>query len=256
MSGHNGQLGSALPLVGLLRERQALVDSIRHGESLLLLGPGGSGKTALVRSALESELCGAPLVHVSHFDTLHDLLVTIARGLLRSGHRRFRQSVKSPGDWELWLARQTSVHLKGLLWTALEQESMPIILDGIDGAGHQTYRFLQRLYFAKGMTIIATARDHLHLGELARLFWDPRKTRQIQPLSEAECRRLFESAVDHFRLRELSLEDFREKVLDSAKGNPGQIVEMCRFASNPMYVTASRHIKFAPLRIDVMMRLL
>jgi hypothetical protein len=41
MTGDNGQSGSGLPLAGLLRERQALVKSIRHGESLLLLGPGG-----------------------------------------------------------------------------------------------------------------------------------------------------------------------------------------------------------------------
>jgi NB-ARC domain len=256
LSGDNGHLDSALPVVGLLEERQALVNSIRHNESLLLLGPGGSGKTALVRSALASELRGESLVHVAEFDTLHDLLVTIARGLLKSGHKRLRQSVKSPGDWELWLARQTSIHLKGLLWTALEQEPTPIILDGIQGAGHQTHRFFQRLYFVRGMTIVATARDHQHLGELTRLFWDPWRTRYMQPLSEAEGHQLFEAAVDHFRLRELCLDDFREKVLDSARGNPGQIVEMCRFASNPMYVTGSHHIKFAPLRIDVMMRFL
>jgi len=255
--GRNGGAGSTLPVVGLLRERQALVHSIRKRESLLILGPGGSGKTAIVRSVLESELRGETLVHVAEFGALHDLLVIIARELLKSGHKRFRQSLKSAlSDWELWLAHQTSVHLKGLLWTALEHEPIPIILDGINGAGHQTYRFLQRLYFARGMTVIATARDHLHLGELARLFWDPRRTRHMQPLSDTEGLQLFEAAADHFGLRELYLDDFREKVLDSAKGNPGQIVEMCRFAANPMYVTGGRHIKFAPLRIDVMMRLL
>ena len=255
--GQDGRAGSTLPLVGLLREREALVGSIRRRESLLILGPAGSGKTAIIRSALGSELRGEALVHVPAFGALHDLLVIIARELLRSGHKRFRQSVKSAiGDSEFWLAHQTSIHLKGLVWTALEHEPTPIILDDIQGAGHQTYRFLQRLFFVPGMTVIGTARDHLHLGELARLFWDPCRTRHMQPLSDTEGLQLFEAAVDHFRLRELCLDDFREKVLDSAKGNPGQIVEMCRFASNPMYVTGGRHIKFAPLRIDVMMRLL
>lgn len=244
------RLASALPLIGLLRERQTLLNAIRRRESLLMLGPAGSGKTALVRSVLNSELRGQSLVHISSFEAPHDLLVSIARGLLRSRHGAFCRAVNgSSGAW-------TSVHLKGLLWNALEREPATIILDGITRAGHQTYRFLQRLYFAPGMTLVAMARNHLHLGELHRLFWDPRTTHYLQPLSGPEAFRLFEAAADYFELRHLSLDDFRKKVLDSAKGNPGQIVEMCRFAAKPMYTTGSRHVKFAPLRIDVMMRLL
>ena len=37
------------------------------------------------------------------------------------------------------------------------------------------------------------------------------------------------------------------------RGNPGQIVEMCRSATEPLYVSG-RHIKFAPLRIDALIR--
>lgn len=253
----DGFAGSGLTLVGLFRERQAFLSAIRQRESLLFLGPAGSGKTALVRSVLDCEMRDTPLVHVSRFDTLHDLLVKIARGLLQSGHSGFRRAVHvGSSEWERWLSGQTSVHLKGLLWNALEQEAAPIVLEGINRAGHPTYRFLQRLYFAPGMTVVATARDRDHLGELARLFWDPGKIRHMQPLSDAEALRLFEAAVDHFRLRGLMLDDFREKALHAAKGNPGQIVEMCRLAANPMYVTGGRRIKFAPLRIDAMMRLL
>jgi AAA ATPase domain len=239
------RMRSELELIGLSREREALVSAVRRRESLLLIGPAGSGKTALVRSALEAELHRDPLVYVPHFDTLHALLVAIARELLRYGNGRFRSA-----------ADQTSIHLKGLLWEAFEREPMPVVLDGVNAAGHQTYRFFQRLYFTRGMTLIATARDHAHLGELGRLFWDPRQTRSMQPLADIEARRLFEAAADRFQIRGLDLEDFREKALDAAKGNPGQIVEMCRFAANPMYLTDGRHIKFAPLRIDVLMALL
>jgi NB-ARC domain len=256
VAGDDDRMGSGLPVVGLLRERQALLNAIRRRESLLLLGPCGSGKTTLVRSVLECELRSEALVHVSQFQPLHNLLVSVARGLLKSGHIAFRRSVKgASATWELWLAGQTSIHLKGLLWNALEAEPTTIVLEGIDGAGHQTYRFLQRLYFAPGMTMVATARDNAHLGELRRLFWDPRKTHHFQALSDADSLQLFEAAADHFGLRDLSLDDFREKVLDSAKGNPGQIVKMCRLAANPMY-RSGRCVKFAPLRIDVLMSLL
>jgi energy-coupling factor transporter ATP-binding protein EcfA2 len=244
-----------LPLIGLVRERQALVNAIDRRESLLLLGPGGSGKTTLVQSVLESQSPGGTLIHIPHFETLHDLLVTIARGLFRSGHKLFRRKAAAGPDWETWLDSQTSVHLKGLLWAALEAEPRTVIIDGVSAASHQTYRFLQRLYFAPGMAMVATARDHLHLGELARLFWDPRKTLQVQPLSQGDALRLFEAAADHFGLRELSLDDFREKVLDCARGNPGQIVGMCRLAAHPQYV-AGKYIKFALVRIDTMTRYL
>jgi hypothetical protein len=137
----------------------------------------------------------------------------------------------------------------------LEAEPRTIVLDGVDGASHPIFRFLQRLYFARGMVIIAASRDGMALGALGRLFWDTRKFLQFRELAESEAEQLFELATGHLGLRklDLSLEDFREKVLEAARGNPGQIIEMRRLAANPQYVTG-RHIKFAPLRIDALMK--
>lgn len=247
------QMAGRLPLIGLLRERQTLVNAIKRRESLLVLGPGGSGKTALVQSLplLESREEG-PL-YISQFETSHDLLVRIARALLRSGHKLLTRKAAPGSDWERWLSSKTSVDLRGILWRSLEAEPRTIVLDGVNRAGHQTYRFLHRLYFVARMAIIATARDQLHLGELARLFWDPRKTLHVQPLSGREALELFGAAADHFGLRHLPLDEFREKVLECAEGNPGQIVEMCRLAANPQYV-AGNYIKFALIRIDALMK--
>ena len=246
-------MDARLPLIGLVRERQALLDAVKQRQSLLLLGPGGSGKTTLVQSVPEPESRDEALLHISQFESPHDLLIMIARALFRTGHRLFRHKASAGPDWERWLSSQTSVHLRGLLRTSLEAEPRVLILDGVNRAGHQTYRFLQRLYFAPGIAMIATARDHLHLGDLGRLFWDPRKTLHVQPLSNGEALQLFETAADHFGLRRLHLDEFREKVLECAEGNPGDIIEMCRLAAHPQYVSG-RYIKFALIRIDAVMK--
>jgi hypothetical protein len=128
-----------------------------------------------------------------------------------------------------------------------------MMLDGIAGASFPAYRFLQRIYHAPGMALYAASREAFSLGALSRLFWNPAKALNVPPLPERDAEQLFEAAADHFKLRNLDLDEFREKVLESADGNPGQIIEMCRLATQPRY-HAGRYIKFAPLRIDTVMK--
>lgn len=244
-----------LPVIGLVNERRHLLEALQKRTSLLILGPHGAGKTRLIRSVTQDLPPKSDIIYVEYSSTLHDLLVKLTRVLLKSGHRSLRQLAAAGPDIDAWLLRQTSVHLKGILWSSLEAEPRTIILDGVDGASHPIYRFLQRLYFTPGMAIVAASHDAVALGALGRLFWNPRLALQLRPLSEPDAERLFELAADQagLRARALKLEEFREKVLDAAGGNPGQIVEMCRLAAMPQYVTGT-YIKFAPLRIDALMK--
>jgi hypothetical protein len=178
------------------------------------------------------------------------LLTTLANALVRNCHEPLLRAMPHHAAGVAWVSTQTSVHLKGILWTALEHQPARVILDGIAGASHPVYRFFRRLYFVPGMSIIASARDALSLGALGRLFWDPRKTIQLGPLSDAEGRELFDSASKHYGLGATEAGDFRERVLECAKGNGGQIVEMCRLGSRPEYLTASGRIRFELVRID------
>lgn len=244
---------SGFPLIGFASERHRLIEAFRNRQSLLITGPAGSGKTTLIDAALKDVHPNRDIICLTYSSNLHRFLIDLARALLATGRDDSRQWARAGPDTEKWLAQQTSVHLKGLLWSSLEAEPAILVLDGIDGASFPMYRFLQRLYFAPGLAMIASARGPASLGALSRLFWDPRRILQLHPLNHPESDQLFAFAVRHFELEHLNLDDFREKVLDAAEGNPGQIVEMCRMASNPVYVSG-KHIKFAPLRIDALMR--
>jgi len=245
-------MAERLPFIGLEREQRILEDALRRRKSLVLLGRAGSGKTALLEWARQLPARCGTLVYVPRFNTPHGLLLTIAQELIRCGHRPLQRLAPSGPGWERWLKRQTSSHLRGLLWQAFEQAPAGILLDHLNGPGHAVYRFLQRLYFTPGMVLIGAARDQQRLGELRRLFWDPKQMVCVQPLSEQEALRLFEAAAEFFGLNELELEDFREKVLESARGNPGEIVEMCRLASGARY-RSGRHIQFSLIRIELKM---
>jgi len=220
----------------MARELERLSLAFATGDPLLLLGPQGSGKTRLIQEALPRN---RHVLYIAWEPTLHALLISMARAL-----------IAGPEDC---LAAQTSVRLKGLLWTAMESSPTPMVLDGIAGASFPTYRFLQRIYHTRGMALFAASRDAFSLGTLARLFWNPANALHIPPFHEHDAEQLFEAAADRFQLRHLDLAEFRYKVLESARGNPGQIIEMCRLAARPQY-HSGRYIKFSPLRIDTVMK--
>lgn len=226
-----------VPLVGRQAEVYALARAIRSRQSRLILGPTGIGKTRLLEEALSryhgphSLLC-APGV-------LHELLVRLAE-VLRCRTARYPS-----------LRDATSIALKGVVLDALRAEPRPVLLEDVEHADPRMYRFLQEVYHLPGNCLIVTARSRNCLGRLRRLLWDPREEISLKPLTLPECKKLFEAATSKFGLGSLDLEDFRHKVLASVRGNPGQILEMCRLAARPEYQNG-RHIKFLPLRMDVL----
>lgn len=229
-------LGPTL-MVGRRDEMKALSSALKSCQSRLIVGPRGIGKTRFLEECLSSS--GQRVVRLERPPALHHLLVRMAEQL-ECRSTRF----SSP-------AQATSIHLKPLVLNALRARPGPVIVENLESRDPRMYRFLQELYYIPGASLIVTARSIHCIGYVRKLLWDPRETIVMQPLSRPESLGLFEEAVRTFRLDSFELDDFRHKVIDAARGNPGQIVQMCRLATLSEY-QSGRYIKFLPLRMDML----
>jgi len=249
--GHSAS--NELPLVALTAERRRIEGALQKRQSLLVLGPRGSGKTRLLR---ECSFTISETAFIPYSANMHVLLQALAVGLKGAGHPGLSGCVPRGATAAYWASKQTSVRLRGILWTALEEHPARMILDGIEASTFPIFRFFQRIYLVPGMSIIASARDAYTLGVLGRLFWDPRKTLVLKPLNESAAAELFDAAARKFGIAATNTNEFRARALEAAEGNGSQIVEMCRLAAKPEYITASGKIKFELVRIDSLVRTL
>ena len=224
-------------LVGRGNELASLRSGLRDRASRLILGPAGIGKTRILTDALAAS--DEPFVLIEKPLVVHELLVTLAR-------RLECDSLRFPD-----LRRATSIHLKPLILNTLRQKPRCVILENVEAVEPRMYRFLQELYYVPDACLIVTARSRECIGHLAKLLWDPREEIALPPLTNAESLQLFADACQLFGVESTDLLDFQRKAIRSARGNPCQIVGMCRLAAKPEY-RSGKYIKFAPLRIDLL----
>jgi hypothetical protein len=147
--------------------------------------------------------------------------------------------------------RLTSVSLKARVLNTLRTTPRCLILENLTGADPRMYRFLQHVYYLPGICLIVTAASRDCLGYVRKLLWNPREEIALKPLTRGDALSLFDVAATRHRLESFDLDAFRCKVLRAARGNPGQILTMCRMANRPEY-QAGHRILFLPLRMDAL----
>jgi hypothetical protein len=223
--------GRFIPLAGRRGEVRELVCALGARQSRLITGAAGMGKTRLLAEAVCE--CAAPYLLLRCPRALHELLVQLA-GMLDRG-----------------VSSDTSMSLKPAVLESLQHKPQIIVIEDMTEADPRMYRFLQAIYHSPGNCLIVTARSRGCLGYVQRLLWDPREEIRLCPLKRAEAAGLFEASAATYKLDSLDLDAFRSQVLRSARGNPGQIVTMCRLAAQPQY-RQGQHVKFLPLRMDAL----
>jgi energy-coupling factor transporter ATP-binding protein EcfA2 len=251
------QLIASVDWVDRRGESERLAQGMQQGQSLLIWGPSGAGKTALVHHVLARLPAERARRHfyVSGWTSRQNLLRALVRKLYEAEDRFLLEKLASQGveghQFEGWLKRQTSLRLRGLVYRAAKHGQYWIFLDHPPTITHATRRLLAELIRPCNTPIylLARAAGRRELGPAWSLYWSDHDRLAVGPLADPAAAELLENCIACFDLAPYASEDFRHDVLRLSGGIPGAIVGMCRLAAQPKYHFQGR-IKTRLLHLD------
>ena len=243
-------------------ESLRLHQAIRKRESLLICGPAGVGKTALVSKVvaeLRQDIAGSA-IFVDGLLGLRPFLRVLLQNLHDAGDSTLRRQLRAEGagggNFKSWLKSQPTSRLKGAVYRSMQTASYWIFLDHVPHLTHAVAKVIRELVWMRNTPVYLLARGSgpEEIGHAVKIFWNDRQRLTLEPLHESAARELLESCIGRFGLAHLNLDDFREAVLSMSGYNPGVLVKMCELAAEPRYHYGSR-IKTRLIHIDYLMSL-
>jgi hypothetical protein len=248
-------------LVGRREELRSLRVSIQKRESRLVWGPMDSGKTTLIKVAL-SELSDEQrrkCVYWAGAAGGRQLLSHFVGQLYERCDSYVRRKVHADGasdaSLQRWLNKQSSLRLRGILFTASASGDYRFFLDHFPAPTHNMTRLIKEIMFQCGTPVYLTARgiSRQEIGYAWSLYWNDSLRLHLGRLHERHARELLELCIRDFGLNSLDLEDFREDVLRLSGLLPGSIVKMSKLAADSRYHYGDR-IKIKLVHVDYLMQ--
>jgi hypothetical protein len=230
--------------VGRKRESRRLESAIRNRQSLVISGPAGIGKTALVSNVLAhlpSELA-ARCLYISGTKDLQDLLRQLIVRLYDLKDHNLRQKLHGEGISALtfkdWLKSQSSSRLKGTLYHTVQRGDYRILLENFPLRNRALAKVAKELFWMRKTPIYLLIRDEeeKHIDQmLSYFYWGDREQLVLRPLPAKAAAALLEDCIERFELSRLELVEFRKNALELSARVPGAIVKMCALAADPQY---------------------
>jgi hypothetical protein len=242
-------------------EIRRLAEAIGSRRNLVIYGPPGIGKTALVAEVIrhQPESLSAGCLYIGGVRDMQDLLHQVVRSLFRAKDPTLLSQLHAQAvtvlTFEAWLKRRCTSQLKGTLYRAAEEGNYRLFLDHFSPATPALAKVIKELFWMRNTPVYLLARDDVEqrLSRFYRFFyWGEGERLRLQALPEPAAAALLESCIERFGLSRLELGDFREEALELGKRVPGAIVKMCSLAADPHYQYGSR-IKMKSVYIDYLM---
>jgi hypothetical protein len=254
--------GEQWVLVGRETEARRLNEAIHKRASLVISGPAGIGKTALVSTVIQRlpPRLAAHCLYIASFYDLQDLLRQLVRSLYARKDPRLRRQLHAEGvsalSLEAWLKRQSSSQLKGSLYRSVEPGDYDVFLDHLPPLTRAVAKVIKELFWMRNTPVYLLVRDEPdeHFDRACDFFyWTENERLTLPPLPVRAAEEVLESCLNLFGLGQFDLSNFREEVLKLSKQNPGTMMQMCMLAADPRYRHES-HIKTKSVYIDCLMR--
>lgn len=248
-------------LVGRKEELRELRVAIQKGESRLVWGPMDGGKTSLIKKVI-FELPDAERRNCVYWTGPaggRQLLSHFVGRLYELGDSFVRKKVHADGANETllnrWLHKQTSLRLRGILFTASTQGVYRFFVDHFPPLTHHMARLMKDFMYRCKTPIYLAARGYSRgeIGYAWTLYWHDGLRVHLGPLSERGARELLESCIGRFGLDSLDLGDFRKDLLRLSGHVPGSIVKMCELAADSRYHYGDQ-IKIMLVHVDYLMQ--
>jgi hypothetical protein len=230
-------------LVGRDEELQNILAAIRKRNSRLIWGAMHVGKTSLIKAAIAAltEAERRTCIYWTGAASRKQLLSHFVGQLYELGNSFVRKKVHADAGTAIglnrWLHRQTSLRLRGILFTALEDREYRFFVDHFPPLTHNMARLMKEILYGCKTPIYLAARNYSQdeIGYAWSLYWNDKLRIHLNPLSERASRELLEACIGRFGLASLDLADFREDVLRLSGHLPGSIVKMCELAGHSKY---------------------